>query len=294
MIDVIMPTYNRLESLKVVIDSYMCQPNLGLFIFVDDASTENIGQFAHELGQKYPGKIIYHRVNKKTTLPDVRNIGVSLSVNDYIFMGEDDVLLPPDHFDVLLKKMAEHNAGIISGRRIYLRNGQSLDQAQKFANLDRGPIFIRTPFEGYFERFVDSPKKVPFLHSNVLIKRLVFDTVLYDPNYIGNAFREELDFFLRAHGAGFNLWLIPDTLSYHLKNTNVNKSGGSRKNRFVYEMQVWRNTFRCFVKNRNIFKKEFGVKNIYLFTTLSLISRYVYGFKRRLGWSVNLQNAYEK
>jgi glycosyltransferase involved in cell wall biosynthesis len=283
MIDVVMPTYNRLESLRAVTDSYMCQAHLGLMIFVDDCSTENISDFANELSKKYPGKIVYYRINKKTTLPDVRNIGIDLVKNDYVFMGEDDVLLPPDHFKILMEKMAEHNADIITGRRIYLRMGQSLDDAQKIANADHAPIFIHIPFEGYFERYVDKAQKVPFLHSNVLIRRSVFDKVQYDPNYIGNAFREELDFFLRAHGAGFNLWLVPDTLSYHLKNTDVNKSGGSRKNRFVYELQVWRNTFRCFVKNKDIFKKEFKVKNIYLFTLMSLLARYGYALKRRLG-----------
>ena len=212
----------------------------------------------------------------------MRNIGVSLSKNEYIFMGEDDVILPPDHFEILMNAMTKYDADIIAGRRIYLRSGQSLDDAKKVADADSEPIFIHLPFEGYFERYVASPQKVPFLHSNSLLKRFVFEKVMYDPGYIGNAFREELDFYLRAYDAGFKLWLIPETLSYHLKNTNVNKKGGSRKKRLVYEYQVWRNTFRCFIKNKNIFYNHFSVKNIYFFTLASLFTRYAYAIKRRL------------
>lgn len=290
MIDVIMPTYNRLESIKKVIDSYLCQEYLGQIIFVDDASTENISDFVMALGQKYDNKIIYHRIDKKTTLPDVRNIGIGLVKNEYVFMGEDDVILPPDHFEVLMRKMNEYGADIIAGRRIYLRSNQSFDEAKKIADADSESIFVRLPFEAYFERSVDRAHVVPFLHSNSLIKKTVFKQVMYDPGYIGNAFREELDFYLRASNAGFNLWLIPDTLSYHLKNTNVNKKGGSRKQRTVYELQVWYNTIRCFVKNKKIFKKTFNVNNIYLFTFASLLSRYTYFIRKRLNW----KRVYEK
>lgn len=256
MIDVVMPTYNRLESLRSVIDSYFNQPELGLMIIVDDASTENIAQFADELKQKYPGRVVYHRIETKTTTPDVRNIGIGLSKNEYIFMGEDDVMLPPDHFRVLLDKLVQYNADIIGGRRIYLRAGQTFKQAIDIANDDVGPIFVRRPFEGYFERFVDVAQEVPYLHANVLIKRSVFDHVLYDPKYVGNAFREESDFLLRAGDAGAHLWLIPDTLSYHLKDTNLNKRGGARKKRFVYEFQVWLNSFRFFIKTKIFFTKN--------------------------------------
>lgn len=290
MIDVVMPTYNRLESLRTVIDSYICQSNLGFIIIVDDASTENIAQFAHELEQKHPGKIIYHRIQRKTTTPDVRNIGVGLSKNEYVFMGEDDVILPPDHFEVLINNMSKYGADIIAGRRIYLRTGQTFEEAVSIANRDHRPIFVRKPFEGYFERFVGTATEVLYLHANVLIKRSVFDKVVYDPKYIGNAFREETDFLLRANDAGFHLWLIPDTLSYHLKNTNLNKSGGARKNRFVYEFQVWVNNFRFFIKNKNIFYKKYNVKNIYLFALSTVIFRYTYFIKRRLDW----KKSYEK
>lgn len=284
MIDAIIPTYNRANSLKQVMDSYVVQENLGHIIVVDDGSTDHLPQSIKELQDKYPGKIIYHRLETKQGLPAARNVGISLSDAEWIFMGEDDVLLPSDHFAVLMRKARELNADLISGRRIYLHTNETIEHAIEMANKDKAPVFIKTPFEGYFERYVEKAENVPYLHSNALMRRTVFEKVLYDPGYIGNAFREELDFFLRATAAGFMLWLIPNTLCFHLKNTVHNSTGGSRKNRIKYEAQVWYNTIRCFLKNRTIMKKLFGIKNIYWFTLSSLLARYSYALRRRISW----------
>ncbi len=282
MIDVIIPSYNRAASLRRVIDSYVAQPEFGKLILVDDCSTDDTAQFAEELSQAHPGKVIYKKLERKVSLPAVRNEGIKLATADLIFMGEDDVLLPADHFAVLAADLEKYGADIVAGRRIYMREGQTPEEARRVADADREPIFVRVPFEGYFERPVETAIAVPYVHSNSLMRRSVFDTMQYDPNYVGNAFREELDFYLRAHAAGKKIWLVPDTLSYHLKNTSVNKRGGSRRSRIVYEYEVWRNTIRCFWKNRRIFKKEFGVKNVFFFAIRSLCARYTYAAQRRL------------
>jgi len=293
MIDVIIPTYNRARALTKVMDSYLLQEHLGQIIFVDDCSTDRTTHYVASLANKYPGKIIYHRMKNKSTLPNVRNVGLGFAKNEYVFMGEDDVLLPPDHFKILLAKMSELKADIISGRRINLPTDQTEAEAKQLADRNKEPVFVRIPFEAYFERFVDAPREVYTLHSNVLMKRSVFQKVKYDPLYGGSAFREETDFFLRAYDAGFHLWLIPDTWSFHLRNTSANNSGGSRKSRLVYEYHVWKNTIRLFTKNRKIFENKFGVKNIHWFAFRSLIARYPYALKRRIGWFMN-HNHYAK
>ncbi len=282
MIDVVMPTYNRAAALRVTIDSYMSQPELGLFILLDDNSSDDTPAFAQALTEQYPGRVIYHREPKKTSTPHLRNVGISLSTNEYIFMGEDDVILPGDHFKILLEKMDELQADLIGGRRINLRKGQTNEQALAIANRDHDAIIVSIPFEQYYERYIDAPIEVPALHSNVLIKRSVFDKIQYDPSYDGNAFREETDFFIRAYGEGFHLWVIPDTVIYHLKNTLVNNTGGSRKRRWVYEWHVWKHTWKFFMKNRVIFTEKLHVGNIYLYALLCIVARYPYGLKRWL------------
>jgi GT2 family glycosyltransferase len=178
--------------------------------------------------------------------------------------------------------MNEFNADLISGRRVNMYADQDMETAKKIADMDHGPIFIKVPFEAYFERFVDKAESVNRLHSNMLMKRSVFEKVQYDPLYGGNAFREETDFFLRVWDAGFTLWLIPDTLSYHMRHTSANSTGGSRKKPWVYEWQVWKNTARLFLKNKNIFTKKLGVTNIYIYLVRCLVARYTYAISRRI------------
>ena len=292
MIDVIIPTYNRAESLQKVIDSYLSQELLEKIIIVDDCSTDTIADVVTKISEENPGKILYHRLDKKVSLPEVRNVGMHRATADYIFMGEDDVLLPKDHFRVLKEKMDFYGADIITGRRINMYKGQTMDQAKMLADADHNSAFVRVPFEAYFERYIETAQETYTLHSNVLMKRRVFEAVQYDPLYTGNAFREETDFFLRAYSAGFHLWLIPDTVSFHLKNMALNSSGGSRKMRIVYEWQVWKNTARLLLKNRVFFKKQFGVTYIYWYLFRCLIARYTYAFRRRIQQQKN-QRKYE-
>jgi glycosyltransferase involved in cell wall biosynthesis len=282
MIDVIIPTYNRAQALTKVLPSYFSQQHLNKIIFVDDCSTDITKEYVAELAKQYPGKVQYHLMSEKTSLPNIRNVGVGLATSEYIFMGEDDVLLPENHFAILLQKLHQYDADIIGGRRIYMWADQTPETARVFADRIKDPVFVTVPFEAYFEHPVDVAQSVNRLHSNVLMKRSLFEKVQYDPWYRGNAFREETDFFLRAWDAGFRLWLIPDTLSYHLKNTPLNSSGGARKNRWLYEWQVLRNTAHMFFKNRLIFTQKLHVGNIYLFFIECSIARYTYAIRRRL------------
>ncbi len=282
MIDVVIPTYNRKTALELVMDSYLKQDHLGTIIFVDDQSTDGTTDYCSTLAQQYPGKIQYYCMQQKTSLPDMRNVGISLATNEYVFMGEDDVLLPDDHFAVLLKKMQELGADAISGRRIYMWADQTTEMARQVADQIHEPVFVTIPFESYFEHPVDRAQSVSRLHSNALFKRSLFETVKYDPWYRGNAFREETDFYLRAWDAGFALWLIPDTLSYHMRSTPMNSSGGARKRFWVYEWQVWKNTAHLFLKNRKIFTEKLHVGNIYWYLIRCLIARYTYAIKRRI------------
>lgn len=284
MIDIILPTFNRAKSLQIILPSYLTQEMLGSLIIVDDASTDDTPDVVKDFITKYPGKIIYHRTEMKTTTPALRNIGFRYSTAPFVFMGEDDVILSPRHLVALLEKMEELKADLIAGRRIYQRVGQSESDALRVADLDRGPIFVMVPFEGYFERYINAPQKVPFLHTNALIRRSVLSEISFDEWYAGNAFREELDFFLQCLEKGKILYMIPDTICFHLKNTPENSSGGARMPRFVYEYYVWKNTFYCFFKHRHLFRNEFHIKHIFWYTLTCLLARYHYAIGRRLFW----------
>ncbi len=285
MIDVIIPTRNRANTLELVLPTYLNQKLLGKIIIIDDASDEENEQLMQKLVEDNP-VIIYKRFNQRIFISQARNEGIKLSIADYIFMGEDDVYLENDHLKILFEEMQKYNADLIAGRRIYIKLNQDFEEAKKIANEDKRPIFTKLPFEGYFERFFEKDIiDVPFLHSNSLIKKDVYNKVLYDPVHKGNAFREDLDFFLGCKRERFKIVLTNKTACYHLKD-KINTVGGARMERYKYEYWVWKNTIHCFSKNKKVLKEKYGFSNPLIFAIFSLIYRYPYAIYRRLIWKI--------
>lgn len=285
MIDIVIPTRNRAEVLKLVISSYLKQKFLNKIIIIDDASDRENKELYEKLSSDY-SNIIYKSFNRQIFLPQARNEGISLSQSEYIFMGEDDVYLEDNHLEVLYELIKKYDADLIAGRRIYIKENQSFEDAKRLANKDKRPVFTKFPLEGYFERFFeDDMIDVLFLHSNVLFKKKICEKVLFDPWYKGNAFREELDFFLNCLANNLKMVLTNKTSCFHLKD-NINKEGGARMNKFIYEYYVWKNTFYCFFKNRQILKNKLRIRFPLLYAFLSLIWRYPYAVYRRTIWKV--------
>jgi len=285
MIDIIIPTRNRTDTLGLVLPTYLKQKLLNKIIIIDDASDEVNKKKLENLLKNYPD-IVYKRFEKQIFLPQARNEGIKLSNAEYIFMGEDDVYLEDNHLEVLLEVMKKYDADLVAGRRIYIKEQQSFEEAKALADKDKRPIFTKIPFEGYFERYLENDIiNPPFLHSNVLVKRRVYEKVLYDPWYKGNSFREDLDFFLNCLDKGFKMVLTNKTSCYHIK-SNINKKGGARLQRLVYEYFVWKNTLYCFYKNRKVLKEKIGIKFPILHALISLIFRYPNAIYRRLIWKV--------
>jgi len=283
MINIIIPTRNRADTLELVFPTYLKQKLLNKIIIIDDASDEVNKKKLENLLRNYPG-IVYKRFEKQIFLPRARNEGIKLSNAEYIFMGEDDVYLEDNHLEVLLEVMKKYDADLVAGRRIYIKENQSFEEAKALADKDKRPIFTKIPFEGYFERYLENDIiNPPFLHSNVLVKRKVYEKVLYDPWYRGNSFREDLDFFLNCLDKGFKMVLTNKTSCYHIK-SNINRKGGARLQGLVYEYYVWKNTLYCFYKNRKILKEKIGIKSPILYALISLIFRYPNAIYRRLIW----------
>ena len=89
----------------------------------------------------------------------------------------------------------------------------------------------------------------------------VFRKVRFDDGYLVNSWREESDFQLAAHSAGFKLVFCPHAITYNLMIENdrggVHAAVGIRR-------VVWvvRNNWRFVNKHREAVAREFGVTNL--------------------------------
>lgn len=135
---VIIPSYNRYESLKQAIGSVLSQSFKDFeLIVVDDGSTDQTAETA----AGYKNKIIFIRQENKG-VSAARNLGVSISGAPYIaFLDSDDVWMQNK-----LEAHSEYiknnpNIQIHQTDELWVRNGSLVNPMKKHAKIE-GHIFI--------------------------------------------------------------------------------------------------------------------------------------------------------
>lgn len=93
VISIIIPTYNRVESLKKCIQSLLLQYYIGLeIIIIDDDSDDRTNEYLETLRQYEYISLIFNRNNHGVNYS--RNRGIEVAKNDFIlFLDSDDFLL---------------------------------------------------------------------------------------------------------------------------------------------------------------------------------------------------------
>ena len=85
----IVPLYNRQDTIKNCIDSLLVQEETDYeIIIVDDGSTDNGGKIADEYAIKYPFIKVIHKENGG--LSSARNAGVKNATGEYLLFPDSD------------------------------------------------------------------------------------------------------------------------------------------------------------------------------------------------------------
>ncbi len=280
VVDIIIPTYHRAQILAERLPSYWRQPEARQIFIIDSGEDRSTETMVAGLKSQSPVPIFYYRFPKHEVQQVCKNYGISQGDAPFVFIGEDDLALPSDHLAVLLEALLRNKVDGVAGRRLYIQDGQSQAEAEAAAPTG-GRIFTRFPFEAYFEAFFTGELPVKYLHSNALLRREVFQTSAFDPRYRGNAFREELDFYLSCLRQGKKMLATSRTACFHLRSPRKQGSG-SQIRRLRYEWFVWINTLKCFWKNRDVLKTEFNFYCPPLAAVAVIVTRYTNGLWRRL------------
>lgn len=236
MISVIIPTKNRSEHLKKVLPSYLSQSHLLEIILVDDSTEERhrseILKFVHDVPQ-----IFLIQDGQPSGLPAARNKGIRRAKGEFIFFGEDDLELAPDHFAILVSHLKERGAHIIEGRKIWKEKGESNEDALLRVGLIEGPLWNPMFIQFYPERCPLEDTPTPLLLSHFLVRREVFAKILFEENYEGFRrgfpWHEETDFLMRAGACGFKIFFCPHALSFQFPT----EGGG------IHELSFWRKEY---------------------------------------------------
>jgi glycosyltransferase involved in cell wall biosynthesis len=104
-VDLIIPTFNKLPRLKLMIQSLEKQTFKNYeVIFIDDGSTDGTGQYIQQSGFNFTFKYIFQKNKGRAS---ARNLGLKSSNNEIVIFTDDDVILHPDfikgHLDAIIE-----------------------------------------------------------------------------------------------------------------------------------------------------------------------------------------------
>lgn len=231
MITLIVPTRNRAHTLRRVIFSYYRQAGVNEIIFVSDAGDDETPAVIGEVSKLHPGvstKLIRNDVRRGAA--GSRNVGVMNASNENILFCDDDEYLQAGYAMTCLQKLETYRAGAVSGRNIYMLDGETPEEAIKRF----GSGLRRTrPFNYLIAELVNGAAyegdiRLPFTHSIILTKREYLIRRPFDTYYIrGNGYREESDYQMRLFLDGLPIYVTNDVHSMHLPRSQVG-TGGQR------------------------------------------------------------------
>jgi len=189
-------------------------------IIVDNGSTDNSVSF---LQKEFPeSQFILSECN--LGFAGGFNLGLKqalLDKPDYIFMVNNDTEIDIGMMERLLSGSIKIDADISSPAVFYAQEPKGLWSAGGYFKK-----FLCAPIDAHrrTKALPQEPVKRDFLTGcALLIKNKVFDTIgFFDEQFF--LYYEDLDFIMRAHNAGFDLWLIPDAKLYHFVSASSNNS----------------------------------------------------------------------
>ena len=235
MITLIVPTRNRAHTLRRVASSYFAQDGVNELIFVSDAGEDESEAIIREVAQVHPDKTVrFLRNQTRLGASQSRNLGVAASSNEFILFCDDDEYLEQGYARIALDKLQRYGAGAVSGRRIYLRPGESITESlRRFGNGLRRV----SPFNRLLCEYVNGAKfsddiRMPFTNAIILTRKNLLQKFPYDGYYArGNGYREETDFQMNLFVHGYSIYVTNDCHSFHLPLSEVRR-GGQRTDRF--------------------------------------------------------------
>lgn len=129
---VVLPTYNEIENLPLIVEALFALPELNLNILVvDDNSPDGTGQLADELAAKSAGRLqVIHRTEKNGLGPAyIQGFKRAIELNaDYIIQMDADFSHQPKYIPDLLKAIETKDV-VIASR---FTKGGSVDETWSF------------------------------------------------------------------------------------------------------------------------------------------------------------------
>ena len=257
MISVVIPTYNREQTLRETLAGLMRQdyPNFEVLVIDQTHIHESETQvYLEQLANA--GKIKWFQVNW-ANLPGARNYAVRRAVGDIILFIDDDVELPNSFLAAhACNYLAKPDVGCVAGR-VFDRMKLG-DSGGDLAIEYLPPEAMDAGIAWYFIDLVHTVKPQQVLSArgcNMSFRKQVFAEygLSFDERFAGSAVREESDFCLKLRSTGLKIWYDPNACLVHLGE----ESGGCHDistRSIEYQVTFYHNHFLMGLKNLTAFE----------------------------------------
>ncbi|WP_448672238.1 glycosyltransferase family 2 protein [Sphingobacterium multivorum] len=274
MITVIIPSYNRAHLLKRTIPTYL-QEGVSKVILVDDCSTDDTEAVVKEMLLHIP-ELEYIRLSENSKQAFAKNVGINMVDTPWIYFGDDDSILYDKCIPILYETCLKNRADICGAKALYMdqedENLEFRDVVKKYDNnLPRGKKLCDLErLEANFIYSVENPQEVPFVQASALVNTSLARSVMFDPRYLGNGYREETDFFVRCSFLDAKIMFNSDAVQINLPR-NVSSGGSHASGRLAWYKSTIKNNHRFLTKNWKQIQNKYQIRKPKLIVELQFV-----------------------
>lgn len=230
-VSIIIPTYNRHAFLHDTLPGYLTQRDVCEVLIVDDGSTPAVEPGLSKLLAQYDHlRVIRHTRSLGSCM--ARNTGIREARGEFVFFGEDDLMVPEDHVRVLLRERERLGADLICSKMLQQNDRESFDEAIRLDVENDGPLFDRNHIT-VVTKNLRRARELPFANAIFLAPRQLLAKYQFSGHLGGPSFlREDGELQLRLRRDGYRLFGTPESTTMHLARHRTEGSG-TRSGRVV-------------------------------------------------------------
>ena len=238
IISLVVPTYNRLDEIEILLDSLEKQSldrEKFEIIIIDDGSTDNTSEWVKKYNS--PSGLQLNYINQENKGPGAaRNNGMENAKGEIFVFVDSDCILPEQYLENILIHYQDESVDAAGGP----------DRARAdFPVIVRAIDYSMTSFLGTGGMRGSKGKELAKFYPrsfNMSFRRIVWEKI---GGFNDLRHGQDLDYSNRIYKAGFNVTLMGDNFVYHKRRTSISRFfkqvfnwGVARVNLFLNDNQM--------------------------------------------------------